>query len=118
MNNRERSESHLRFIRRLPCVCCGTSPVEAAHIRRNDPRYGKFQAIGQKPPDSFVVPLCVRHHREGPAAQHGMGETDFWRRNGIDPEPLALALWDTTDPEKALRMVREARRKYPFKEQT
>lgn len=87
---RERNEKHLAFVRQLPCLCCGNDiETEAAHIRMADRSVCKRQTgKGEKPDDAFSVPLCGRCHRD----QHSMNEREFWRRVGIDPIRVALAL--------------------------
>jgi hypothetical protein len=115
----DKAPEHLAFVRTMPCIACGTSPCEAAHVRLNDPASGKFQALGQKPGDRWTVPLCARHHREAPDAQHVVGERQFWARLRIDPHGLAMALWDAReDREKAERLCREARRRFYASEAT
>ena len=81
---------HLDFIRGLPCVVCGNNiQTEAAHVRFADPRAAKVSAgLGRKPDDEWTVPLCGEHHRE----QHAGGEAIFWKRHGIDPIFVAMAL--------------------------
>jgi hypothetical protein len=100
--------NHLAFIRRLPCVCCGTRRnVEAAHIRMGSALYGKRPAgMGEKSSDRFTVSLCARHHDE----QHSMNEAAFWSALGIDPLQLALALFDSTgDEERAEQIIKSHR---------
>lgn len=107
----QKREEHLRFIRRLPCCVCGTSPVEAAHIRYNDAATGKMQAVGQKPDDKWVVPLCAGHHREDNEAQHRMGERAFWEKHRIDPLKLATLLFAASpDVMRGESISRQARR--------
>lgn len=102
---------HLRFIRQLPCVVCGYQPSEAAHVRMNRPEHGRLQALGQKPDDKWVLPLCAGCHRENPTAQHQIGEEAFWRRHGVDPHRLAAMLFAVSgDHEQAERIVRQASR--------
>lgn len=96
MNLRQRqprvhTETHLDFIRGLPCIICG-NPIEteAAHIRFHDLRAAKEPTgIGRKPDDRWTLPLCGQDHRR----QHSMNEREFWRTEGIDPIFCALALW-------------------------
>jgi hypothetical protein len=105
---RVENRNHLSFIRRLPCIVCGTRVrIEAAHIRMGNPLYGKPQAgMGEKPSDQFVLPLCMRHHDE----QHAMNEAQFWMALAIDPLRLALALFDSTaDEERAEQIIRSHR---------
>ena len=87
---RQKSDKHLDFIRSLPCVVCGNNiSTEAAHVRFGDRRAAKRPTgMGERPDDTWTVPLCGEHHRE----QHAMGEQRFWRLHGIDPIFVSLAL--------------------------
>ena len=104
---RQKSEIHLTFIRTLPCVVCNNNTsVEAAHIRFSCLRAGKRQTgMGEKPDDSWTLPLCGIHHRE----QHTMGEQDFWKKHGLDPIFLALALYRAPDHQTGVQIVLSAR---------
>jgi hypothetical protein len=106
---REQSGDHLAFIRGLPCLVTGrTDGVEAAHIRYGDILFGKRETgKGEKPSDCWVVPLHRDRHRD----QHLHGdERDWWRRLGIDPLQVALALHRISgDNELGANIVREAR---------
>lgn len=106
---REHNDAHLRFIRQLPCVCCGKRGVEAAHVRYGDARYGKPEgSMGMKPHDRWCVPLCPDHHRE----QHAENERAWWDSKGIDPLHVAAALWASTGDEEAGEMIiNQVRRK-------
>ncbi|WHP06777.1 hypothetical protein QLH32_04710 [Acinetobacter corruptisaponis] len=55
-----RSQKRLNEIRKLPCVVCGRSPVDAAHS--NQSKDGK--GMGLKACDSKTIPLCRNHHVE------------------------------------------------------
>lgn len=102
------NRNHLAFIRKLPCVVCGTRRnVEAAHVRMGNPLYGKRQAgMQEKPDDRWSLPCCARHHDE----QHSMNEAEFWKALDIDPLKLALALFDSTgDEERAEQIIRSHR---------
>lgn len=92
---REHKESHLAFIRRLPCLSCGRRMnVEAAHIRFGDPAYGKRETGDrEKSHDHWTLPLCPKHH----AIQHTENEQLFWESCGVhDPLCFALILWALT----------------------
>lgn len=92
---RELDKEHLSRIRQLPCIVCGHhAPSEAAHIRMADMGYGiEHQAMASKPHDWLTLPLCDKHHRIGKQAEHNMGTRAFWRKQGINPIPLAIALY-------------------------
>lgn len=91
---RLRDNAYLAWIRRLPCVCCGTTQhVEAAHVRAGYPAAGWAPTgMAQKPDDYRCVPLCADDHREGPDAQHRSNERAWWSARGIDPPDLCDAL--------------------------
>ena len=55
-----RDRKRLAAIRKLPCVVCGSSPVDAAHS--NQSSHGK--GMGLKACDSKTIPLCRNHHVE------------------------------------------------------
>ena len=46
--------------------------------------------MGRKVSDEFTVPLCSSHQQELHAAGNERG---WWQSQGIDPEPVAEALW-------------------------
>lgn len=103
---RKKDDRHLEFIRSLSCVICGNNvSVEAAHIRFPSLRAGKRPTgLGEKPDDSFTVPLCSDHHRE----QHAMGEWDFWAKYRVDPIYKAMALFRASkvgDVESAAQII-------------
>lgn len=91
---RRHSETHLAFIRKLPCLITGRQPhvvvIEAAHIRMSSIIHGKRETgKGERPHDCWVVPLSQEKHRE----QHSMSEWDFWAQYQIDPLIVAPLLW-------------------------
>lgn len=104
---REKAEEHLRLIRRLPCLACGTRrDVHAAHLRAAAPRFGKRETgMQEKPSDRWTLPLCERHHISDPDAQHRTEELEFWNRLGIDPFVTAMALWGATGDEDAMEQI-------------
>lgn len=109
---REMHTKHLAFIRSLPCCVCGAhKQVESAHVRMASAIHGKrASGMGEKPDDTWVVPLCAHHHRTAPDAQHAVGEVAFWSAHGIDPLALALALWCATgDEQRAESIISETR---------
>lgn len=104
---RKKDDSHLRFIRGLPCLVTGTRPVEAAHVRYADPVYHK-RAVGgaEKPDDKWAVPLSPAEHRR----QHSMNEQDYWQSVGIDPLAVALQLWaHSGNDETGEKIIAQAR---------
>jgi hypothetical protein len=85
---RERDRHHLRFVATQPCLVCGRSPTDAHHVK-----LAELRAIGRKVSDKFTVPLCRLHHRE----LHRRGnERVWWQSQGLDPLPIAAALWEKT----------------------
>ena len=55
-----RDRNRLAQIRKLPCVVCGRSPVDAAHSNQS----GHGKGMGLKACDSKTIPLCRNHHVE------------------------------------------------------
>jgi len=85
---RERDRNHLRFVASQPCLVCGRGPSDAHHIK-----FAEQRAMGRKVSDKFTVPICRLHHRE----LHRRGnEHAWWNKQGIDPLPVAAALWART----------------------
>lgn len=76
----------------LPCVICGGTGVQAAHIR-----YGQRGGIGLKPGDDHITPLCHFHHAEQHHFTTGektekSAEEKWWDSKGIDPLEVAVVL--------------------------
>lgn len=105
---RVHNNGHLDFIRGLPCLICGNDiETQAAHIRYGDRSAGKRQTgMGEKPDDSFTIPLCGNCHRN----QHRMNEMAFWVTHKIDPIRVALALWKATGNHELGCQIVEASR--------
>ena len=91
---RQTDESHLKYIRKLPCCVTGArGSVEAAHIRMANPDGPKGETgMQQKPSDKWVVPLSARQHR-GPGGQHDHDEGEWWAEQRINPFHLATELY-------------------------
>ena len=99
---RQEKRDHLEWIRTLPCVVSGRKPVDAAHIRFTDPRYGKRETgKGEKPDDKFVVPLHHALHMD----QHCEGEKGWWAKQGIDPLRIAVALYACSGDDAAAEVI-------------
>lgn len=97
------NESHRRFIAGLPCLCCGATDVQCAHIKYSEPEIAK-RSVGmqEKSDDCFTVPLCVEHHR----LQHAWGnEREWWRLFGIDPVKVALRLYSVSGDQARGEMI-------------
>jgi hypothetical protein len=104
-------KDHKGFIAKLPCLITGANRVEVAHIRYGEPDLGKpSTGMQQKPSDKWTVPLAPHVHREGPEAQHGSGERDWWTSKGVDPLKVAEALYRVSgDLEAGRAICRNAR---------
>ncbi len=92
---RIRDAKHLAFVRSQPCCLpfCKRQ-AEAAHLRMANLAIGKeLTGKGEKPSDSFCVPLCPYHHRIGIDSQHNWNEEEWWELRGIDPWAIAASLW-------------------------
>lgn len=79
-----RDRAWLDQVRDFPCLICGFTPCDPAHIR-----HGLGGGMAMKPGDNLVVPLCNNHHQE----QHRVGEVRFWSAAvAEDPALLMRAL--------------------------
>lgn len=105
---RKKDDSHLRWLRGLPCLVTGAYGVDPAHIRYGDPKYFKRAAGGgEKPDDKWAVPMCREQHN----LQHSMNEQDYWRSVGIDPLAVALQLWaHSGNDETGEKIIAQARK--------
>ena len=71
------------------------TPAEAHHVRFAQPR-----ALNRKVSDEYTVPVCRVHHRE--LNRYG-DEASWWAGVNIDPLPIALDLWRSSQAaEKAV----------------
>jgi DNA recombination protein Rad52 len=82
---RLRSKKHLRHVAKQPCVICGRAPSHAHHLR-----HAQTRGLALKVSDEFTVPVCAIHHDE---IHRTAKEEAWWRQRGIDPLPIAAALW-------------------------
>lgn len=71
------SRERVEFIRYLPCVVCGHTPCQNAHIQGG--------GASRKADATTVIPLCALHHGE----QHIVGTDTFARRYNLDLPALA-----------------------------
>lgn len=96
---RVKDDEHRKFIGGLPCLICQNDiESQCAHISYADPKWGKpGKGIASKASDFYCVPLCGRHHD----AQHAMNEQRWWEIAGIDPVPVAMALYLNTGDQAA-----------------
>jgi hypothetical protein len=93
---RHRNKEHLKFVRTKACLICGRQPSDPHHLR-----FAELRALGRKPSDEFVVPLCRMHHRE--VHRIAPKEQAWWRRLDLDPLRAARELWQETQSGLALR---------------
>ena len=89
---RPRSESHLRWIRTLPCLATG-SPVGvvAHHLQHAYP-----SALSARSGDDAAVPILNSlHDAQYPGSIHAPGcrEAEWWTSRGIDALYVAHRLW-------------------------
>lgn len=72
-----RNEDYLKWIRKQPCVVCGSSwNVESAHTGAH--------GLGQKSSDLSCLPLCRKHHRTADASLHVLGPVKFAELHQLD----------------------------------
>ncbi len=86
-----RDRKRLAEIRKLPCVVCGRSPVDAAHS--NQSSHGK--GMGLKACDSKTIPLCRNHHVEYDQFQKmNRSESVEWFNKMLEKTERMLCLKD------------------------
>jgi hypothetical protein len=85
---RHRNKGHLKFVAKQACIVCGRKHSDPHHLGFMQPR-----AMGRKASDEYVVPLCRIHHRD---VHRVSDEPAWWRQVGVDPVPVARALWANT----------------------
>jgi len=67
-NKRYKDESHLKWIRTLPCLLCKagfyshSKEVQAHHLLK--PYDGEGRGMGMRSTDRNVIPLCLHHHAQ------------------------------------------------------
>ena len=107
---RVKDSTYLAWLHSLPCLVTGIRPVEAAHVRYGDPRYGKRPTgMQEKADDRWAVPLCPAEHRR----QHTMDERAYWQSVGIDPLQVALALKGVEGDNTMAELIIKNARKQP-----
>ena len=74
------SRERVLWVKTLPCLVCGVSPSENAHVRTRGAG-GTYKDI---------VPLCFTHHRE----IHSIGNDSFCRKYFLDLEMEAQLIED------------------------
>lgn len=101
-----RSEKHRRFIASLPCLKCGKSGTQAAHVGG----MSEGKGIGVKVCDSRCVPLCAPYDNEmGCHFKHdNMDWRTFWGKKLDRLDDLMNALYAKSgDIEHAYRAIRQ-----------
>ncbi len=101
----EGGDKYLALVRQLPCLKCGMSPCEAAHVRFASAAFGKTSGLGKKPSDRRAVPLCAGCHRLSRDAQHNQGERQFWAALDLNPLQIAEQLYLRRGDFPAMEMV-------------
>lgn len=112
VNGRWRSDAHRKFVSgTFCCAMCGReNPVEAAHVS-----IGSDPAMGMKPDDHRVVPLCgTTMEGEGcHQRQHRVGERTFWREyeaaHGQTVEQLIASLCHASPKRAEIERVKRER---------
>ena len=86
-----RDRKRLAAIRKLPCVVCSRSPVDAAHSNQS----GHGKGMGLKACDSKTIPLCRNHHVEYDQFQKmNRSESVEWFAKMLEKTELMLSQTD------------------------
>jgi len=79
-----RDLEYLRIVKEMNCIVCGAAGPSDAHHCTHRPDadgpnpYDREPCGARKSGDRDAIPLCKRHHQNGPEAIHNGKET--WRR--------------------------------------
>lgn len=95
------SDTHLKMIRKLPCVVTGRRPVEAHHLLTGP---GIVRGMAYKSADCWAVPITKEVHDE----IHNRFGNDYtyFQQRGINAPALARELWDASgDYSEMCRIV-------------
>lgn len=110
--NRWRSPAHCKWVRGFACASCGSiTNIEAAHVR-----LGSHTALGRKPDDWRVVPLCAGPYASADGTvgchdlQHKVGEFTFWATISKDPEALIRELIQASPKRREIEAAMRERR--------
>ena len=102
--------SHIKWIKRLPCIACGLPDhSDAHHLKPACALAGKRESGSQKPDDCWTVPLCRPCHDQ----LHRIGdELRYWSRFGGYFRTVAKAafLWAMTGDDYQGNQIVERRR--------
>lgn len=71
-----KNPKHLAMLAQLPCVICGSKPVEIHHLRTG-------VGMGRKSPDETTISLCPAHHRTSNESIHYLGRKAFEKFHGV-----------------------------------
>lgn len=64
------SAERVQWVKSLPCLVCGATPSENAHVYTG--------GMGRKADAAKIVPLCLIHHAEQHAYGNRTIEDDYW----------------------------------------
>lgn len=86
-----RDAKRLAAIRKLPCVVCGSSPVDAAHSNQSAHNKG----LGIKASDEFTISLCRACHSDFDQYKTmGREESKEWFDKMLEKTERMLSLED------------------------
>lgn len=104
---RVKNPKHEDQIRDLPCILCGAQ-AEVAHVRFGDKAYFKRDTgMGERPKDTWGLPLCPNHHRLLDESQHMQNERHWWFLQDVNPLRICCLLAvHSGDREAMLSVVR------------
>lgn len=81
--------AYMGRVKQLPCVICNAPPPSDAHHCTHKPYvdehnpYEREPCAGRKSGDRDTIPLCKKHHQDGPEAIHN-GKSRWREKHGPD----------------------------------
>lgn len=89
------TRKELAAFRKRPCLACGDSPSDVAHIRS--------KGAGGKSADCDVIPLCRIHH----ITQHAHGWKKFFSMHPNVQSEIERKGWEFTEVKGRFLMFRK-----------
>jgi hypothetical protein len=90
---------HWDKVAQMPCLVCGSRPVELHHVTGQATRIGRLTRRHDR-----VTPLCATHHRISAPGGHlesveALSHRGFFKRFWIDLYGVAEFLWEERETE-------------------
>ena len=82
-----KTDTYADLIAAMPCIVCGSHPVQLHHAHGGSLKGRGLKGMGLKTDDSTLLSLCARHHT-GDEGIHTLGVLTFEHRFGTQADML------------------------------